>query len=298
MPEWTGSFEGQGLYGDLPEDEYHRDVVPGGSLSHSGMKLLVPPGCPAIYKYERDQPHQASDSQETGTVVHGLVLGTGQPVEICDFPNWTTNKAKEARANARAKGRIPRLPKQWEQDCAIAKAVRDHDTTGALFAEGDPEVSGFTYCEEFGVWLRIRIDWLTSIGGTPAIGDFKTTADASPDHFAKSMADFAYHIQDPVYRWVLAQILGCDPGEIDFMFVTVPASPPYLPMIYRLKAADTERGWRQARQAMEIYRDCTASGTWPSWSADITELELPAYARTRIDRSLNEWNGISHDYDF
>ena len=38
-----------GVYDGLDEAAYHADPVPGGSLSASGAKLLLPPSCPALY---------------------------------------------------------------------------------------------------------------------------------------------------------------------------------------------------------------------------------------------------------
>jgi hypothetical protein len=47
-----------GVY-DIAEDHYHADPVPGGSLSNSGAKKLLPPSCPAKFAYEREHPPQS-----------------------------------------------------------------------------------------------------------------------------------------------------------------------------------------------------------------------------------------------
>ncbi|MBO0827768.1 MAG: hypothetical protein J2P24_08300 [Streptosporangiales bacterium] len=44
-----------GVY-NLPAAVYHADPVPGGSLSQSGAKKLLPPSCPALYRYWADHP--------------------------------------------------------------------------------------------------------------------------------------------------------------------------------------------------------------------------------------------------
>ena len=43
-----------GIY-DIPEDQYHRDPVPGGSLSASGAKKLLADGGPARYRHQLDE---------------------------------------------------------------------------------------------------------------------------------------------------------------------------------------------------------------------------------------------------
>ena len=44
-----------GVY-DIPAEDYHRDPVPGGSLSSTGARKLLPPSCPAKFRYEQDNP--------------------------------------------------------------------------------------------------------------------------------------------------------------------------------------------------------------------------------------------------
>jgi hypothetical protein len=295
---FAGTITKPGLWPHIPEDAYHADPVQEGSLSHSGAKLLLPPSCPAIYDWQRKHPKRSSKAQDRGTVVHSLVLGRGQDVAVLDFPNRRTDKYKEAEAKALKAGQIPMLAKDFEQAKEIAAAVKAHHTAGPLLDEGDPEVSIFWQDDEHGIWCRARADWLTWIDGMPTIADVKTTADVSPEHWAKSAADFAYHMQDPWYRRGLAAVLGCDPADVDFIFIVIPTTPPYLPMLYRLHPADVERGAEQGRIAREIYRDCTQTGVWPDWTGgtgEITELKLPGYARSRIERTLSDWTGI-HDF--
>lgn len=288
MPSWTGTFAGAGLYPDIPEADYHRDVVPGRSLSVSGAKLLLPPSCPAIFDYQRAHGSRGSKTMDKGTVVHGLVLGNGPEIAVLPFDDRRTKAYKQAEEAALGLGCLPMLARDYDECREIADAVLADDVAGGLFTEGDPETSMFWEDPEFGIWLRGRMDWLTSFGEYPTIVDFKTTADASPDHFAKSCADFGYHRQDPWYREGLAACTGCRWDQVDFVFVVVPTSPPYLVMTYRISAEDVEVGREQNRIAREHYRDCTASGVWPKWSYDITDLELPYYARRRMEKEIND----------
>lgn len=274
---------------DMPEDEYHRDeAVPEGSLSVSGAKKLLAPSCPAIYDWERKHHRQPSKSMELGTVVHGMILGTGQPVEVIDAADWRTKAAKAERDAAIAAGKVPMLPREHAEAAAIAQAVRDDDEAGGLFASGDAEQSMFWTDPETGIWLRGRMDWAALIDGMPVIVDLKTAASSSPEKFAKSVDEYRYYMQHPHYCEGWAAILGCDPDDIDFVFCVVPTEPPYLVMTYRLEPEDVQRGRDANRIAREIFRDCTEAGVWPKWSRDIHPLSLPGYARRRIDGEINE----------
>lgn len=290
MPEFTGIITEPGLYGDMPEDQYHADPVPGGSLSVTGAKKLLPPSCPAIFDHERRHPKMATRSMELGTVVHGLILGTGQPVEVLGYDSYKTKKAQDDRKTAIAAGSVPMLIADYAEAQKIAAAVYAHPLAGALLSEGDAEQSMFWQDPEFGIWCRGRTDSLTYFD-QPVIVDVKTTSDASPAEFARSADKYRYYMQDPYYRDGLAAVLGCDPDDIDFVFVVVPTEPPYLPMVYRLEETDVELGRQQNRIAREKYRDCTEAGIWPAWSADITPLALPRYAVSRIESEINDYFG-------
>lgn len=280
------------LVGDMDEDWYHADPVPealGGSLSVSGAKKLLAPACPAIFDWERKHPHRPSSEMEMGTVVHGLLLGTGQPVEVIPFPDYRKKDAQDAKKAAVAAGKVPMLPHQYVEAQVIAQAVLDDDECGGLLAEGEREVSGFWLDEVSGIWLRMRMDSKTIFGVTPTIVDVKTTADVSPEKFAKSIAEYRYDMQHVWYCQGLAALLGCAPEDIDFVIVAVPTSEPFLPMAYRLEDfRDLANAEADCRRAREIFRDCTEANIWPKWSRDIHPLTLPGYARKRIEERINE----------
>lgn len=280
-----------GLYPDIDEDWYHLDPVEGGSLSVSGAKLLLPPSCPAIFEHQRRNGRKATKSMQLGTVVHGLILGTGQEVTVIQYDDYRTKAAKEQRDAALACGQVPMLYAEHIQAQAIAQAVRDHDITGGLFAEGDAEQSMFWEDAEHGIWCRGRIDWLTYFDGVPTVVDLKTADDASPAEFAKAAAKYSYWMQDPYYRDGLGTILGCDPDEIDFIFAVVQTDPdkPYLVMTYRLLPEHAGLGRQMNAIAREIYRDCVKADVWPAWSESIEDLPLPGWAVRDIERGINDW---------
>ena len=277
-----------GLYPDIDEDWYHGDPVEGGSLSVSGAKLLLK--APAKFDYARRHPHVSTKAMDLGTTVHGLVLGTGQEIAVLNYENRRTNDYKDDEAKAIADGKLPMLRKDYDEARAIADAVLKHPTTGGLFTEGDAEVSMFWRDPEFKIWLRGRADYMTYFDDMPTIVDFKTSADASAEEFARSVYKYGYHQQDPHYREGWAAILGCDWEDIDFVFAVVETEPPYCIATYRVDPADTDRGREQNRIARERFRDCTESGTWPGYSEEIEDLQLPAYGRQQIDREINEWH--------
>jgi hypothetical protein len=287
MPEFTGVITEPGLYPDIPEDVYHGDCVEGGSLSVSGAKLLLQ--APAKFDYARRHPHKSTKAMELGTTVHAFVLGKGAEILEIGFDDWRTKAAQAERDNATDHGLVPMLRKDYQRARTIADAVLKHPTAGGLFTEGDAEVSMFWRDAEFGIWLRGRCDYMTYFGQTPTIVDFKTTADASQEEFARSVYKYGYHRQDPHYREGWAVLLGCDPDDIDFVFAAVETEPPYLVAQYRVIPAHAELGREQNRIARERFRDCLKADRWPGYSEEIEDLELPRYGVQRIEKELLDW---------
>src|SRR5258706_418444 len=93
-----------GIY-DLPEDDYFART---NALSASGAKLLLPPSCPAKFRWALDHPVH-KDVFDFGSAAHKMVLGAGPVLEVIDVADWRTNKAKDAREYARMNGCVPIL---------------------------------------------------------------------------------------------------------------------------------------------------------------------------------------------
>lgn len=279
-----------GIY-DIPEDEYHADPVPGGSLSSTGAKTIYPEGGPARFDYQRRHGGKKSKAMDLGTVVHGLVLGTGQPARVLDYPNWTTTKAKDAKKQAIADGCIPMLPDGYAEAQAIARAVLDHDIAGGLFAPGefDAEVSMFWYLDEFGIWCRGRLDAMAHIARP---GRHRRPED-SRRRLRRGIRESSRPLLLPRAGSPL-QDRARRPPRLRPARHRLPVRrrrnrAPHLVAVY-----DTEQ-WRElgtgcCRIAYERYRDCTESGIWPGYDPYIKNLQVPRYAATRIGSEINDWH--------
>lgn len=271
-----------GVY-DMPEDEYHADPVPVGSLSASGAKSLLPPNsCPAIFDHNRRNGSTPSRAMELGSAAHAVVLGIGQPMAVVKAKAWTTNAAKEAAEKARAEGMIPVLEKEHAGIIGMADALRRHPTASALLTPGagKPEQSLFTIDPETGVWLRSRLDWLNApnADGVTYIVDYKTCNSASPAAISKAVYDYGYYMQAPFYCDRVAQ-LGLSPGaDPVFLFIFQEKKAPYLITVVQLKPDAMEWGRLAVRKAIDVYRRCTEADHWPSYTTDVESIGLPGYA--------------------
>jgi hypothetical protein len=264
-----------GVIDAMPEDDYHAHPA----LSVSGAKKLLPPSCPAIYKWERDngQPHKAAF--DFGHAAHAAVLGVGAPLEVVEADNWLTKAAKEAKAAAYAEGRVPLLAKEKAQVDGMAAAIKAHPIASALLDpdHGKPEQSLFWHDTTHGVDRRGRLDWLPATdGGRLIIPDYKTAVSAEPGAIRKAVANFRYFMQDAWYRDT-AHALGLA-DDIAFVFIFQEKTAPYLITVAEIDTAAVMAGRTLNDRALSVFAECTATDTWPSYSDDVELISLPGWA--------------------
>jgi hypothetical protein len=260
-----------GIYEDLDEATYHADKD---SLSVSGAKKLLPPSCPAIFKWQRDHGQPSKPAFDVGKAAHSLVLGTGAEVVVVDAANWMTKAAKEQRDVAYAAGKTPILTAEWHMVQDMADALSRHPIAKDLFqtGQGNAELSLFWKDDQHAVMRRARLDWLQ--GG--AIPDYKTCQSADPASIAKAMASFRYHMQADWYREAVIR-LGLAPDPM-FVLVFQEKTAPYCVTVVEPDMEALRIGRALNEKALRIYADCTATDTWPGYSDDVELIALPKWA--------------------
>ncbi|MFI0900613.1 PD-(D/E)XK nuclease-like domain-containing protein [Streptomyces sp. NPDC020983] len=278
-PAWRGP----GLYSadEISLDDYHRDIVPGGSLSSSGARKLLAPSCPALFKWERDNPPAPKPQFEYGTAAHKLILGEGPDLVLVDVDDWRTKDGRQQAADARAAGAIPLKRDDYEQIHAMADALRRHPVAGNVFdpAGGTPEQSLYWIDPITGVTCRARPDWLPNPGkGRLIIPDYKTTRDASPDAIAKAIHTYGYHCQA---AWCIEAARALDLADRDAVFLLVfqAKTAPYLVTVVQIDALDLRIGHAKNAVARDIYRQCTDTGHWPGYSDAVEIIPQPEWAQ-------------------
>lgn len=263
-----------GMY-DLPEQTYHSDPVPGGSLSSTTARALLAPSAPIKAKWARDHP-VFKDAYDRGSVVHGMVLGSGPELVSVPHTSWRTNDSKAIRDAARERGAVALLEKDMRECEDMAQAVFDHPFAGELFDHsiGVPEQSMFWQDPDTGIWCRAMVDW-SPLDPSGFVVDFKTTRNASKRAIAKSVAEYGYHQQADFYlRGRAALGLPSRP----FLFVFVEIDPPYPVTVVQLDDDALAAGHRRNTEALQVWASCSESGHWPGYSEDVETISLPAWA--------------------
>jgi hypothetical protein len=265
----------------MSEAEYHARP----ELSSTEARLILE--SPAKYRWKKDHPPLIAPSKkfDVGSAVHANVLGTGYEVVVIPDDLLASNGAISTAAakafveEVRAAGKIPMKSVDFEPIDAQAKAVLAHPGARQLFAQaGDAEVSVFADDPVTGVACRGRFDFLPTdfVLGAPSrvAVDLKTAADASPDGFTKSIANYNYDVQRDWYLSILRWLTGED---AEMVFVVVEKEPPFLVGVYQLPTVWTEMGAAKARRAREVFAESVTSGVWPGYGDTVQLLSPPTW---------------------
>lgn len=259
-----------GLY-DIPAELYHSDPIPGGSLSSTGARKLATQ-CPAKFKHWLDNPQPPKTEFEFGTAAHSIVLGDGPDLVKIDHDDWRTTEAREAVDAARAAGKIPLKPADYQAVHDMATELLAHPQARDLLAPGSGEAEQSMFWESHGVWRRARIDWLRPDG----IVDYKTTRSADPLHLEKAVHEYGYHQQQEFYRDGAVH-LGLIEPDAPFTFIFQEKEPPYVVTVAELDADFRDIGRLLNERALFLYAHCRATGQWPAYTDDTAFIAPPAW---------------------
>lgn len=254
---WADVFK-PGLVHGMPDEDYHADPVPGGSLSSTFARLLTEHVPAKAYEISRNR--KPTKAMNLGSAAHSHALGAGPELIVWQY-DGRTKEGKAERAEV-----APRLATQEavavteaerNQILGMVDALRSHREVAAILDSSDAEVSGFW--QEDGIWCRSRYDLL----GATAY-DYKTCQDASRRGFSKAMASWGYHQQAEFYqRGLLA--LGHRAGGTPLRFICQETTAPYLVQIHQPDDIALELARELNDRAIRIYAQAKESGAWPGY---------------------------------
>jgi hypothetical protein len=279
---------GPGVY-DLPAEQYHQDPVPGGSLSSTGARKLLPPSCPALFRHWLDEGQAPKADYDFGHAAHKQLLGSGPEIVQLDYDSWRTNKVKAEAEEARAAGKVPMLIKEYAPIANMIAALRADPIAGAIFApgRGKTEQTLVWHDEQAGVWCRAMLDHLPNPvdGRRLIVADYKTCDSAAPDDLSRVIHRYGYYQQAAWYVDGVEQ-LGLAPHGAAFLLVFQEKAAPYLVTVVELTGVTLDIGRSRNRDARRIYARCMETGQWPGYSQGIELISLPYW----VERNFAEEN--------
>lgn len=230
--------------------EYHNDHS---RVSRSGVMRLLK--SPAHYQAYINEPHKDTDAMRFGRVYDAYLLENKTP-EVCPFDSFRTAEAREWRDTHTDYVRGDEMD--------VLNAMRDA-MPAEIFVGGSAQVPVFWTDEITGVECKALPDYLR---GNTCL-DLKTTDDATPGAFARSVRKYGYDIQAAMY------LDGCaSMGVTEFIFVVQEKSAPYAVRQFKLSKETIELARMRYRDALAVYAECKESGEWFAYDTNVEIIEI------------------------
>lgn len=265
---------------NMPAREYH--AHPAVSKSVLDKVARSPLHARAYLDGEREEPTPA---MQFGTALHAAVLEPelyANSYVVFDGDR-RTKAGKEAYELLISSGATIISRADYDAISAMAKAITYHPVAGAYVGDsGKAEHSVFWTDQVSNLECKCRPDlWLDQRG---IIVDLKTTEDASPAGFAKSVANYRYHVQAAHY------LAGTQAER--FIFIAVEKKAPYAVAVYELDPASLELGIQTRNRDLATYAVCAGNNYWPGYSEQIETLTLPGWAFPQTESEEVELNYV------
>ena len=208
-----------------------------------------------------------------GTAVHAFFL------ERDKFDTDFVIKPADMRLNTKA-------GKEWAQEHQ-SKIIIDSELGNNLYEmeksfmdsparliydiKGQTELSYFW--DDLGtIKGKCRPDWLTDDG--EVIVDVKTTTDASPRGFQKSISTWGYHLQ---LGWYLRGLRKLGLPAKQFIFIAIEKTAPFCVGVYRADQEIINFAMKELDQLMPEIQTAMVSNEFPDYTPEITSISLPPW---------------------
>jgi hypothetical protein len=173
---------------------------------------------------------------------------------------------------------------------AMTEAARRHPVTQAIFAlpGGMSEHSIFWVDPVTGAPCRIRPDYAVppcSMFPYGLVVDGKSNDDSSPVGFARSAWNSEMYFQAAFYADGFQQHFKTEKPPV-FAWLAQEREAPFATTYYAAPPDFIEYGRRKYRRLLTLFAECLRTGQWPSYSQQVQDLALPAWAAKEIDAEV------------
>jgi len=246
-----------------------------------------------LYDILYGPPREPTAAFDFGTVFHALALPGENADEIAvRMPQGMDGRTKAGKAFlAEHKGKIILNSTDAYALDQMMLSMREHLFT-ASFVDGElkgkAEQSFFCTDSETGLELKARPDYI--LDDYSLILDLKTTIDASPEGFQRSVANYRYYVQASHYLDVVEMATGTRPQA--FLFIAVEKQRPFSTAVYMADQAMIDLGKQHAREDLNNIAQWIADNKFPGYSERVEEISLPKWMLPKEDGAPADYQPI------
>lgn len=274
-----------GVYPGTPMLDYHR----WSAASNSRLTKLL--RSPAHLKAYLDEPDDDTNALIMGRACHSAILEPDDFAKRYGRSSGADRRTKDGKQewdDLLAKFGVGYVLKSDDYDGALKMrdAVQSHASASKLLAgDGDVEFSVVWDVETEpglgeGVRCKARLDKISPAIAGGVVVDVKTTKDASPRAFERSIFEYGYARQAAMYIDA-ARAAGYDAEH--FVIVAIEKESPWAVAVYRLTEGAIEAGREQVNALLKTYAMCEALQSWPAYGEDVKDISIPVYAWSQLD---------------
>jgi exodeoxyribonuclease VIII len=238
------------------------------ALNQSAAKHMLT--SPAHYQAYINTPQEETKALRFGTFVHSAILEPHTLNDLYATAPEVDRRTKEGKET-------------WAafQTANVGKTILDYEesalghlvASSARFAlkrlgvEFD-ETEVMYHVDYNGVPLKAAIDGVSG----DYLWDIKTTDDASAAGMLKAIRNYRYNLQAYWYRLVYELATGRRP--LGFRFLFIEKEPPFACAVCEVGPELMSWAIADFEKAVTLYKECTASGVWPSYPDDIQVIDV------------------------
>ena len=133
---------------------------------------------------------------------------------------------------------------------------------------------------------KCRPDWISNDGNI--VVDIKTTTDASPKGFQKSIANWGYHLQ---LGWYIRGLQKLGLPAKEFIFIAIEKTPPFSVGVYRANKEMITYANDEINNLVYDIDESLKSDDFPDYTPEIMDLGLPNWMNPKepeYDPNLHE----------
>jgi hypothetical protein len=256
----------------MSNNQYH--ALP--ALGSTGIKLLSQR--PSLFKAKViDGVSESKRCYDIGSAFHSLTLEPDKFEEefaVSDLDRRTNAFKDFAKELA---GQTIIKPADFDLVSDMRDGVLRNETAYKLLNQkSEAEMSYFWNDQVTDVECKCRPDALVNYGKQLIAVDLKSTQDASPEGFRKSVWNFRYDIQAAWYSMGIS-IVKKRPVDL-FAFIVTEKTPPFDTAVYYLSDVALNTGLRDCKKALDTYKRCVEADSWPGLPEGLIEINLPVWA--------------------
>ena len=267
------------MHTDLSNADYHAHPA----YSKSDLDAANKSGRHLLDK-KNGPPRPSTAAFDLGTALHaGALPGESLDSVAVRMPEGLKKTTKEGRAFvAEHAGKI--ILNATDAYCLdqMMLSLREHPVSAALVNGefvGKSEQSFFATELETGLDVKCRPDFI--LDDLSLIFDLKTTTDASPKGFQKSLVSFRYFVQAAWYLDVVEMATGKRPEG--FLFVAVEKQRPFSVGVYMADQAMIDLGRQHAMEDLRNIAKWKAEDNFPGYSDRVEMISLPKWMLPKED---------------